>query len=39
MRAAFLDDAEQPSPVRKGLGHLLAFTAAIFLEDGLAAYS
>jgi hypothetical protein len=36
VRIAFLDDSEQASPPRAGLGHLLAFAAAIFPEEGLA---
>lgn len=39
MRVAFLDDSEQASPPRAGLGHLLAFAAAIFPEEGLAAFA
>jgi len=39
MRVAFLDDSEQASPPRAGLGHLLAFAAAIFPEEGLAPFA
>jgi hypothetical protein len=39
MRVAFLDDSEQASPPRTGLGHLLAFAAAIFPEEGLAPFA
>jgi hypothetical protein len=39
MRVAFLDDSEQASPPRAGLGHLLAFAAVIFPEEGLAPFA
>ena len=39
MRVAFLDDSEQVSPPRAGLGHLLAFAAAIFPEESLAPFA
>jgi hypothetical protein len=39
MRVAFLDDSEQTSPPRAGLGHLLAFAAAIFPQESLAPFA
>lgn len=39
MRVAFLDDSEQTSPPRARLGHLLAFAATIFPQDGLAPFA
>lgn len=39
MRVAFLDDSEQVSPPRAGLGHLLAFAAAIFPEESLTPFA
>jgi hypothetical protein len=39
MRVAFLDDSEQASPPRAGLGHLLAFAAAIFPEESLTPFA
>jgi hypothetical protein len=39
MRVAFLDDSEQVSPLRAGLGPLLAFAAAIFPEESLAPFA
>jgi uncharacterized protein DUF3800 len=39
MRVAFLDDSEQPSPPRTGLGHLLAFAAAIFPQEELTPFA
>jgi hypothetical protein len=39
MRVAFLDDSEQANPPRAGLGHLLAFAAAIFPEEGLTPFA
>jgi hypothetical protein len=39
MRVAFLDDSEQDRPPRTGLGHLLAFAAAIFPEASLAPFA
>lgn len=39
MRVAFLDDSEQASPPRAGLGHPLAFAAAILPEESLAPYA
>lgn len=38
MRVAFLDDSEQASPPRAGIGNLLAFAAAIFPEQSLAPF-
>ena len=39
MRLAYVDDSEQPSPVRRGLGPLLALGAAIVAEDHIAGYA
>jgi hypothetical protein len=39
MRVAFLDDSEQTNPPRAGLGHLLAFAAAIFPEKDLTSFA
>ena len=39
MRVAFLNDSEPANPPRAGLGHLLAFTAAIFPEEGLTPFA
>jgi hypothetical protein len=39
MRVAFLDDSEQTNPPRAGLGHLLAFAAAIFPEGALTSFA
>jgi len=39
MRVAFLDDSEQANPPRAGLGHLLAFAAAIFPQEGLTPFA
>src|SRR6266487_3355395 len=39
MRVAFLDDSEQANPPRDGLGHLLAFAAAIFPQEGLTPFA
>jgi hypothetical protein len=39
MRVAFLDDSEQINPPRAGLGHLLAFAAAIFPEESLSPFA
>jgi hypothetical protein len=39
VRVAFLDDSEHASPRRAGLGHLLAFAAAIFPQDSLAPFA
>lgn len=39
MRVAFLDDSEQANPPRFGLGHLLAFAAAIFPQEGLTPFA
>jgi hypothetical protein len=39
MRVAFLDDSEQANPSRSGLGHLLAFAAAIFPQEGLTPFA
>lgn len=33
MRLVFIDDSQQPNPVRAGLGHLLAIGAAIVAEN------
>ena len=39
MRVAFLDDSEQANSPRAGLGHLLAFAAAIFPQEGLTPFA
>jgi len=39
MRVAFLDDSEQTSPRRAGIGDLLAFAAAIFPEHSLTPFA
>jgi hypothetical protein len=39
LRVAFLDDSEQARPPRAGLGHLLAFAAAIFPQENLAPFA
>lgn len=39
MRVAFLDDSEQTKPPRAGLGHLLAFSAAIFPQESLTPFA
>ncbi len=39
MRVAFLDDSERANPPRAGLGHLLAFAAAIFPQECLTLFA
>lgn len=39
MRLAYVDDSEQPSPLRRGLGPLLALGAAIVPENQIAGYA
>jgi hypothetical protein len=39
MRVAFVDDSEQTNPPRAGLGHLLAFAAAIFPQEDLTSFA